>query len=691
MPSWKKVIVSGSDASLNSVNIANGANITGSVAISGSTGTIFSANVDTLIFSGSILTSGSLITTGSVFTFGNSYLTGSLNVSGSTIQIGNNTLTGNTSLTGSVNISGSTTIFGTTVFRNSSTTITGSLLISGSTTQIGSNTLQGNTILTGSISMSGSIGMVGSITASSDINIGGILKLNPAIDPGTFNETSSYLFTSASNTSTGFDLYYRQKDNLVKFKWLEGGISTGLLYGGVITYSGSYIYVTSGSGIINSLNASTSSEVGPIFTYISWNSYTSSAQYLTSSQNTYLYVDDSGVIHQQDTYFTEAQYQQSIPLGRVTHANYTTITGVGSNVQTTYDSDQQQNEFIRSFGPMKVNGLTVTGQTGSLRINVGAGTAFNLGGFYPQSPNFPSQYTSTVAVTASITRAYRTGSGTYLDNNGGAFYTTIDPTKYDDGSGTLQNTGTGNFTIQRVFYNPVSKRTVVYYGQSRYTTLLNALQYLNTDPFTEGEFTSKSLVFVAYLVLKGNTTDLNDTDNRIIESGLFRSTAGGSSSGGAVPINLNDLGDVNITNPTQHQALIYDSGIWVNGNPVSSSYAITASYVIGGGGGSGNGFPYSGSASITGSLDILATNAYANDYADNYTALGTAANLQGSLTMTGSVELASSYTMSADYVNVGEVLKLNNTNPLPTAGVGLLAVSASNLYYSNGITWTQIN
>jgi hypothetical protein len=37
---------------------------------------------------------------------------------------------------------------------------------------------------------------------------------------------------------------------------------------------------------------------------------------------------------------------------------------------------------------------------------------------------------------------------------------------------------------------------------------------------------------------------------------------------------------------------------------ISSSYAVTASYALNGGGVGGNGFPFSGSAVITGSLEI---------------------------------------------------------------------------------------
>ena len=89
MPNWKKVIVSGSDASLNSLNVVSGStitgslNTTGSVNISGSLNvsntvgtTAFSTNADQLTFTGSIFTSGSFSATGSLSVFGG--ITGSL-------------------------------------------------------------------------------------------------------------------------------------------------------------------------------------------------------------------------------------------------------------------------------------------------------------------------------------------------------------------------------------------------------------------------------------------------------------------------------------------------------------------------------------------------------------------------------------------------------------------------------------
>jgi hypothetical protein len=569
--------------------------------------------------------------------------------------------------TGSARITGSLNVIGTT-------TITGSLNISGSTTQIGNNNLLGQTNLSGSIIISGSV------NASANLALGGTLRLDPAQDPGNTNLTASFLFTSASNTAQGYDLYYRQDGNIVKFKWLEGGTSTGLLYGGLVSGSGTTIYVSSGSGIVMTSNASYTEEISPQFTYITWNNYSASATYLTSSQNTYLYVDTAGIVRQQPNYFTETQYQEAICLGRVTHANYTNITGIGSNVQTTYDSDAQQNEFVRAFGPLKINGLTVTGQTGTLRVNIGSGTSYNLGGFYRNNPDHPSNYSSTATVTGSMARAYRSGSGIYLDNNGGAFYTVIDPTKYDDGSGILQNTGTGNYTIQRIFYNPESKRSTVYYGQARYTSLLNALQYLTTDPFEEGEFTAKSLIFVAYLVVKGNTTDLtNDTQNSIVQAGLFRNTTGGSGAAGTITLSLENLSDVLITTPVNNQALIYNSGTWINGYPASASFAISASYAataslaplylpLTGGTISGN-VTVLGTASInTLIVNQIGYSSGSNQLGDaandTQTLYGTVVIPTGSLTVTGSARITGSLGVTGSISISSGNITVSASNPL---------------------------
>ena len=460
-------------------------------------------------------------------------------------------------------------------------TITGSFAVSGSTTQIGNNTLTGS------------------------ITVSGPLRLDPTIDPGQISTTASFLFTSASNTATGYDLYYRQGDNNVKFKWFEGVLNTGILYGGILTYSASNFYVSSGSGIIVNHNATTGSEISPTITYVNWAASTHSIA-TPSSQNTYVFIDASGNLQQQTSFFTPEQYHDALPIGRISHYGTTgsLVTGVGNNMLTSYDLPQQLGEFTRAFGPLKMSGFTITPQVGNLSLNIGSGTAYNLGGYYQNAPDLPSTYNSNTYATSSIIRIHRSGSGFLFDNNGGSYYTSVNPLVYDDGTGILATVGNSNWTIQRVFVNPVTGRSHVYYGQSTYTTYLNAVQSVATDDFVESEVTKNAYVFAGYLVMQGGAanTDLSvsGTTNAIIQSGLFRNSVGGSGGAGAAVSNINDLSDVNITSPSNGQALIYNSGNWVNGNPISASFALTASYISGSGGGVG--FPFSGSAVITGSL-----------------------------------------------------------------------------------------
>jgi hypothetical protein len=497
-------------------------------------------------------------------------------------------------------ITGSLDISGSLIVRDS---ITSSLK---GTASYASNALSSSYALTASYATTSSYLTL----LKQQIILSGSFKLDPTQDPDPTGSDldSTVLFQSSSNTALGYDLYVRQNGNLVKWKWIEGILETGLLYGGVVTYSGSNVFVSPGSGIIADHNATTGSEVSPMIEYVTWNAITQSIANIATQQVTYLYIDNNGTLQQQSTRFTSQQYHDYIPLGAVGHFDYTQVSAFGGAVQTAYGQVSQMSNFVDAFGPLKMSGYGLTGQAGSLRLSVGSGTSFIHGGFYANDPEFPSQTTTPLQVTASLARINRSGSVIEFDTNAGNFYTVVDPTKYDrDGDGTLANVGNGNWSIQRVFSDPKTGVLYVYYGQARYTSLLNALQYLPTDPFTEGD-TFDFTTFIGFLVLKGNASDITDTaNNSIINGGLFRGSGQGSG-GGIALSNLEDLTDVSITSPINGQALIYDEGIWQNGvptNSTSASYALTASYAMnGGGGGSGAGFPFTGSAIITGSLVV---------------------------------------------------------------------------------------
>jgi len=566
-------------------------------------------------------------------------------------------------LIGTVLVSGSQIITGS---LNVSQGITGSLFGTASNSISASYSLSSSFSTTSLFAISSSNALTASyiLPLNQNVLISGSLKLDPTQDPDPtgLDLDSTTLFQSSSNTALGYDLYVRQNGNLVKWKWIEGILETGLLYGGAVTYSGSNVYISPGSGIIAEHNATTSSEVSPMIEYVTWNAITQSVTNIATQQVTYLYIDNNGALQQQSTRFTSQQYHSYIPLGAVGHFDYTQVSAFGGSVQTAYDQGSQTSNFIDAFGPLKVSGYGLTGQANSLRLSVGSGTSFIHGGFYQNDPEFPSQITTPSQATASIAYVYRSGSGVRFDTNGGNLYTSLRPGFYDNGTGITSSLSNNNWTIQHIYSDPKTGVLYVYYGQTIYATYLAAVAAVATDAFTEGA-TFDFTTFIGFAILKSNTLDIVDTvDNKLVPAGLFRGSGQGSGGGTAVS-NLEDLTDVSIISPTNGQALIYDAGIWQNGNPISASYALTASYAMNGGGG-GNPFPYTGSAIITGSLIVTGSTTSTQGFikpgagsqyllADGTTTAGTggsafpytgSARITGSLVLVGPAEITGSFS-----------------------------------------------
>jgi hypothetical protein len=463
------------------------------------------------------------------------------------------------------------------------------------------------------------------------------LELQQGSDPGTANVSSSYFFVTASADNTKFNLKYRNNGALWETHWLEERTDTGIVWGGVLTFTNTTMSITPGAGLIINHNANTASHGDTVATYVPFGPITASAQFITSSQVTYLLIDENGQLVQQTTPYTSQQYNEKFPLGYIFCLTTSSISSYADARVTTYGQTEQDAQFIRAFGPLKISGYDISSQTGSLKISIASGQSYRYGGFYSQNPDAPSIYDSSAVATGSLVRVYRDPAvigGFRAQTNGGLPFTDIDPTKWDDGSGTLQSVGASQWTIQRVFQGVVNSVSYVYYGQNVYDSLALALQSITTDQFVESQTSILALPFIGYIIAKGDATNLSDTtNNRIIQAGLFRNTAGSSGGGGAAAQSLEDLSDVTIAGATNGQALIYNSGLWTNGIPssasfastasfvtgsifvgsnqarsasyaITSSFSLTASYALNAGSSTGTTFPYTGSAIISGSLIV---------------------------------------------------------------------------------------
>lgn len=546
-------------------------NQTGSFATTGSN-----------IFIGNQTVTGSLFTSGSNTLIGTTTLSGSFNLSGSTLQQGNNTLIGNTVLSGSIGISGSSTIQGIT-------TMTGSLLITGSTTQTGNNTLQGNTILSGSITISGSY-PVGSYSSSvniyGDTSMTGYLKFNPQSTNIDTTVSASYIYVSGSTN----DLYFSQNgsgySNVTRLRWLEGNLYTGLLNGGLITTQSSTIYqVSSGSGIIVSLNASLVNNPFPTIQYLNWPNLSASIAPLSASYDQqFIGVQSNGTIFAQGVPFTDGQYDTLIPIGLVLHQNHSTINGVKTQPSLAYGWKQRFNIVIQAFGPLKLSGFTVAvsgSSTGSLVVS--SGTAFSDGTNYAIDPNSPSYAVDNGTTVSKILRYYQSGSDWVYNTNNGAGYPNLDPVYYNPGGlGVLDTVGTSNYSLQRVYWYPnsVTKAIVVYYGNDRYGTLALAQAALATEQFSEALNTKANAIYLGTYAIKGGTNTTLQNPNHFvwIPGGLFRGSGVGGGGGGGGATTLAGLSDVSLSSNTPGDLLVYGTGTtWNNKKQLTGSYGLTGS------------------------------------------------------------------------------------------------------------------
>jgi hypothetical protein len=481
--------------------------------------------------------------------------------------------------------------------------LTGSFNVTGSTSQVGNNTLYGNTTLSGSIIMSGSttIPATPTIKVYGDMETNGVIKFIPVVKNIDNSISASYIFVSGSTQ----DLYFSQNgngySNTTRLRWIEGNLYTGLLSGGIISASlgTNTYYISSGSGIIVNLNASTASiDPFPTIQYLQWNQLSKKIDALSASfDQQFVSINSSNVIEAQGIPYTDGDLNTKIPIGVVVHQNHTNINAFQTFPSTGYGWKQRTADFINAFGPLKISGYTLEpsgSSTGSLVL--GGGTAWVDGRNYTIDPNNPSYISEPAGLTVSkIYRYYQSGSGAnnwVYDTNGGVGYTTIDPSKYSN-NGTLANVANNRWSIQRVYYFPNSgtKAFYIYYGNAIYNSEALALAAVDTELFTEAPNTAANAIYVGYMILRGNADFTSAASFTIYQAGLFRrNNAGGSSGGITTPggstgqIQYNNTGAFGgVTNLTWDGSILTATGSFTGsfaGQLIgSASYATTASYV----------------------------------------------------------------------------------------------------------------
>lgn len=236
------------------------------------------------------------------------------------------------------------------------------------------------------------------------------------------------------------------------------------------------------------------------------------------------------------TSFTGLQKRRIAVIGRAWGNGTSTITGRGQYTTTAYYQTNTMIDLIRALGSLNRDGNVFVPNGANLLLDKSSGNSFRFTANYLAQPDSPNSIVNPT-MTGIASYQYHIYNDTVIH-----IETDIDP-EYYDLAGTKTAVPTGKFTVQRIYYFPVSNVVDVLYGQAYYNTLAEALAAAALEQVQIDDLNLSTLdgaILRAYLVVQQGTTELNDAAKASLVS-VSNLGAGGGSSGVVGITDHNDL------------------------------------------------------------------------------------------------------------------------------------------------------
>lgn len=300
-------------------------------------------------------------------------------------------------------------------------------------------------------------------------------------------------------------------------------LSTGLIKNGLIQIGTSTTFnITAGIGVISNFD----DPENPTSTIVSFPAFTGiTPTYLTSGNITYVAINSSATVVMQASPFTDIQRRDLIILGAVVHSNLSTINTVNNISAPTNSGTNQLHDLMEAIGSLNISGNKYTANGANLLLNKSAGDIFKLGVNFAN--NWKDPHKLNIASGTALSFRYRTQNGTE-----GSDVTVLNPAVYDVAN-VLTAVPSNRFSIQTVTLFQTGL-TRIQYGQATYATMSEAEASITTRSYNVEANIAANGITRAYIILKNNTTSLqNASDCKIVEAGKFGNVSG---SGGAITL-----------------------------------------------------------------------------------------------------------------------------------------------------------
>jgi hypothetical protein len=234
--------------------------------------------------------------------------------------------------------------------------------------------------------------------------------------------------------------------------------------------------------------------------------------------------------------FSQSEKRKKTILGRVWNFIDTDeVIGVGNYKAGAFNAGKTVQDLSYALGSLNISGnVFYPAASGTLILGRTEGEAFRAGANYSSDNISPNIYTSPPASGISDYSYHIQGVASHS-------HSTIQPNEWDN-AGVENNVPTDKWTVQRVYYYPVSNVVVVTYGQAVYDDYDAAYDGASSEEVVLNTGTLEGAILRAFLILKEGCTDLTDSDQAVVIEAV--STAAGGAAGGGGDVGVDDHGNL---------------------------------------------------------------------------------------------------------------------------------------------------
>lgn len=291
-------------------------------------------------------------------------------------------------------------------------------------------------------------------------------------------------------------------------------LTTGVLDGGTLSINGvddSLIDVTAGSALIVDYSVPGSPKIRPI----TWDAQTIDPVLGATEFIKWIGVQESATAGVGefvfDIEFTQLEKRTIAIVGRCWGDGVTdSITEVGQYTTTATGQGYVANDLSYILGSMNKRGNIFSANGANLLLDKSAGVTYRYAADHLAIPTAPHVHTDT-AQTGITTYWYLQQNSLVAD-----IQTDIDPDNWDDG-GTKTAVPTGKYTLQRLYYFPVSQLLAPTYGQELFDSMGAAIGAAGEDIVEVPDELLEGAILRGWIALKQGATALNDNTQALFK------------------------------------------------------------------------------------------------------------------------------------------------------------------------------